>query len=333
MRTPAPCSSTSSRCSTPTSSTRCASRWSGRSCDRPRGGDRDLPGPGDVRDRLQPVPVRRLPPDQPRQPVHVHGGAPPGVPQEDQRAGRGPGDHRAVEPVRAYEVHDPARPETPPRCGRSRPPASARRSATAGTGWLNADVPGPVLRERWPLTDEADRLLTERVYAGELTRRGATRVHRLAWTVTDLRGGDRPASTRSTWGCGSARPAADARHAGPARGRHERARRLSRFDPAERAGGPAAGHPGRAAGRQRGLHPAPRRAGRRRGLHRRGRPAPRARPERELDDAARKGIRFVCPEDDEWPAALDDLDRCETLQSRAVRRWASGCGVAPGWTR
>ena len=102
---------------------------------------------------------------------------------------------RHVEPVRAYEVHDPlARPETSAEV-RVRVTAARERQAVRydGTGWrLNADVPGPVLRERWPLTDEADRLLTERVYAGELTRRGATRVHRLAWTVTDLRGGDRP---------------------------------------------------------------------------------------------------------------------------------------------
>ena len=30
------------------------------------------------------------------------------------------------------------------------------------------------------------------MYAGGLTRRGGTRVHRLAWTVADLRGVDRP---------------------------------------------------------------------------------------------------------------------------------------------
>ena len=51
---------------------------------------------------------------------------------------------------------------------------------------------GPALREHWPLTESADRHLTERVYSGELTRRGATRVHRLAWTVADLTGADRP---------------------------------------------------------------------------------------------------------------------------------------------
>jgi magnesium chelatase family protein len=63
----------------------------------------------------------------------------------------------------------------------------------AGTGWrLNSAVPGPVLRERWPLSAEGQALVDERVYAGTLTRRGATRVHRLAWTVADLRGAAAP---------------------------------------------------------------------------------------------------------------------------------------------
>jgi magnesium chelatase family protein len=35
------------------------------------------------------------------------------------------------------------------------------------------------------------RLETE-VYAGRLTRRGAVRVHRVAWSVADLAGVDRP---------------------------------------------------------------------------------------------------------------------------------------------
>lgn len=63
----------------------------------------------------------------------------------------------------------------------------------AGTGWrLNGAVPGPVLRERWPLPEEAQVLVDDRVYAGSLTRRGATKVHRLAWTVADLRGESSP---------------------------------------------------------------------------------------------------------------------------------------------
>ena len=50
-------------------------------------------------------------------------------------------------------------------------------------------------------------------------------------------------------------------------------------------------------------------------------------PERELEQAAAQGIRFVCPEDDEWPPALDDLDRAEPLQDRGGRPlglWVKG---------
>lgn len=63
----------------------------------------------------------------------------------------------------------------------------------AGESWrLNGHAPGPALRERWPLPPEAQRMVDDQVYAGRLTRRGATRVHRVAWTVADLRGLDTP---------------------------------------------------------------------------------------------------------------------------------------------
>jgi magnesium chelatase family protein len=72
--------------------------------------------------------------------------------------------------------------------------ARARQFARLeGTRWrLNALVPGPDLQARWPLTPEATRRLDAEIYAGRLTRRGGTRVHRLAWTVADLRGRDHP---------------------------------------------------------------------------------------------------------------------------------------------
>ncbi len=102
---------------------------------------------------------------------------------------------RHVQPVRPHEIGDPlARPE-PTAPIRSRVTAARGRQAEryAGTGWrLNGDVPGPRLREQWPLTDPATALLDEQLYAGALTRRGATRVHRLAWTVADLSGVARP---------------------------------------------------------------------------------------------------------------------------------------------
>jgi magnesium chelatase family protein len=59
----------------------------------------------------------------------------------------------------------------------------------AGTPWrLNADVPGPALTQRFPLDPRAQQRLDTELYAGVLTRRGATRVHRVAWTVADLAG-------------------------------------------------------------------------------------------------------------------------------------------------
>ena len=104
---------------------------------------------------------------------------------------------RHIEPVRPHELNDPLASPEPSDIIRGRVVAARSRQADryAGTPWrLNGDVAGPALRERWPLTEAADRMLTERVYAGALTRRGATRVHRLAWTVADLNDVTRPGS-------------------------------------------------------------------------------------------------------------------------------------------
>jgi magnesium chelatase family protein len=63
----------------------------------------------------------------------------------------------------------------------------------AGASWrLNSQAPGPLLRVQWPLPEPAQRLVDDEVYAGRLTQRGATRVHRLAWTVADLQEVDHP---------------------------------------------------------------------------------------------------------------------------------------------
>ena len=62
-----------------------------------------------------------------------------------------------------------------------------------GRSWrLNAHAPGPALQEEWPLDEAGTALVDDRVYAGRLSRRGATRVHRLAWTVADLAGVSHP---------------------------------------------------------------------------------------------------------------------------------------------
>jgi magnesium chelatase family protein len=78
---------------------------------------------------------------------------------------------------------------------RARVAAARQRQAERfdGESWgLNGHAPGPVLRERWPLPDAAQHVVDERIYDGKLSRRGGTRVHRVAWTIADLRGIDRP---------------------------------------------------------------------------------------------------------------------------------------------
>lgn len=76
----------------------------------------------------------------------------------------------------------------------------AARERTAarlvGTPWrTNSEVPGRELRSRWHATpgamDEAERCLER----GVLTARGLDRVLRVAWTVADLVGHDRPDAT------------------------------------------------------------------------------------------------------------------------------------------
>jgi magnesium chelatase family protein len=63
----------------------------------------------------------------------------------------------------------------------------------AGRSWrLNGQAPGPQLREEWPLTGAAAAVLEDSLRKGRVTRRGATRVHRMAWTITDLWGTERP---------------------------------------------------------------------------------------------------------------------------------------------
>lgn len=56
-----------------------------------------------------------------------------------------------------------------------------------GCSWrLNSQVPGPILRDCWPVTDQGRRTLDTVLYAGRISSRGAVRVQRLAWTIADL---------------------------------------------------------------------------------------------------------------------------------------------------
>jgi magnesium chelatase family protein len=98
---------------------------------------------------------------------------------------------RHILPVQPYEMHDPLADPEPTAVVRARVEAARGRQATRydGTPWrTNADVPGPQLSQGWPLTGEATGVLEGKVLAGTLTRRGAVRVRRLAWTLADLSG-------------------------------------------------------------------------------------------------------------------------------------------------
>nr|QLJ99841.1 YifB family Mg chelatase-like AAA ATPase [Micromonospora carbonacea] len=75
--------------------------------------------------------------------------------------------------------------------------ATARRAATdrwAGSGWrVNAEVPGPRLRQPpWRLPERDTRELRGRLDSGSLSARGFDRVVRMAWTIADLDGRERP---------------------------------------------------------------------------------------------------------------------------------------------
>jgi magnesium chelatase family protein len=69
--------------------------------------------------------------------------------------------------------------------------AAAERWAALGFR-TNAEVPGPVLRTRFALPRSAVRPLDAGLRAGQLTARGADRALRVAWTLADLAGRDRP---------------------------------------------------------------------------------------------------------------------------------------------
>ena len=171
-RTPAPCSSTSSRCSTPTSSRRCASRWRAARSPIARGEEAaTFPARAMFVLACNPCPCGDYHPTNRDNRCTCTE-----VRRRDYRSKiSGPVADRIditrhVEPVRAARGGRPAGPSRElrrgPGPGRGRPGAPGGTATPAPPWRLNADVPGPVLRERWPLTDEADRCWTEQVYAG-----------------------------------------------------------------------------------------------------------------------------------------------------------------------
>lgn len=69
----------------------------------------------------------------------------------------------------------------------------AARERWSEFGWrTNAEVPGSALRHRFRPGPQVRRPLEAALRTGRITARGADRALRLAWTLTDLRGGDAP---------------------------------------------------------------------------------------------------------------------------------------------
>ncbi|MCW2782869.1 MAG: ATP-binding protein [Marmoricola sp.] len=102
---------------------------------------------------------------------------------------------RFIEPLRQHQRDDPFGSRESSAVIRARVTAARERQAIryVGQPWrLNAHVPGPVLSEHWPLSDPAARRLDSELYSGRLTHRGSVRVHRLAWSVADVRGVAQP---------------------------------------------------------------------------------------------------------------------------------------------
>ena len=102
---------------------------------------------------------------------------------------------RHVEPASPHERNDrfAARETSELVRGRVTEARVRQRRRYADRSWrLNSQAPGPVLQREWPLAPELQQRVDGEIYAGRLTRRGATRVHRLAWTIADLDRVDAP---------------------------------------------------------------------------------------------------------------------------------------------
>ena len=102
---------------------------------------------------------------------------------------------RHLEPLQPHDERD--RFDEPESSAAVRERVAAARARQleryAGRGWgLNGQTPGPALAKEWPLPGDAQDVIDVRVYKGQLSRRGATRVHRLAWTIADLGGAGEP---------------------------------------------------------------------------------------------------------------------------------------------
>ncbi|WP_461025863.1 YifB family Mg chelatase-like AAA ATPase, partial [Streptomyces sparsus] len=107
-----------------------------------------------------------------------------------------------VEPVARAELLAASRPAESTATVAERVRAARERSAARydGTPWrTNSEVPGHELRTRWPVAPGALAGAEADMERGLLTARGLDRVLRVAWTVADLAGRDRPVTEDVEW--------------------------------------------------------------------------------------------------------------------------------------
>ncbi|MDK1475110.1 YifB family Mg chelatase-like AAA ATPase [Streptomyces sp. 549] len=107
-----------------------------------------------------------------------------------------------VEPVARAELLAAGRPAESTAVVAERVREARERSAARyhGTPWLtNSEVPGHELRTRWPVAPGALAGAEADMERGLLTARGLDRVLRVAWTVADLAGRDRPVTEDVEW--------------------------------------------------------------------------------------------------------------------------------------
>ncbi|MFV0127535.1 YifB family Mg chelatase-like AAA ATPase [Streptomyces sp. HMX112] len=102
-----------------------------------------------------------------------------------------------VEPVSRADLLGPGRRGESTESVAARVLAARERAAARldGTPWrLNREVPGHELRTRWQVAPGALAAAERDIERGLLTARGVDRVLRVAWTLADLAGRDRPQS-------------------------------------------------------------------------------------------------------------------------------------------
>lgn len=104
-----------------------------------------------------------------------------------------------MRPLTAIACDD--RPSEPTDAVRERVAAARSRARRRWSehGWRsNAEVPGPVLRGEFALPAASTAVLDRALRAGAITARGADRCLRVAWTLADLAGAERPSGEHVT---------------------------------------------------------------------------------------------------------------------------------------